>query len=285
VPIGIIVVDGDGGTDYVNAAARLMLGPGDHGPDGNWIASARAGDRAVLERLLAHAVDHDTEGSAVVAFEVDVDRDRTVWVRVDVVSQLDEHRRPIGAVVSLQDVTAEVVAGEQLLVARAELLQLANHDSLTGLPNRAFFMDRLERALTRLTRTATTLAVLYCDLDGFKAVNDTLGHEAGDLVLVEAARRLSGAIRATDTVSRFGGDEFVVICEGFADRDSIAEVAARLVDTISRPIPVGGSTVSVGISIGVRLVRPDTAIADVLKAADAALYEAKAGGKGRFHFA
>jgi diguanylate cyclase (GGDEF)-like protein/PAS domain S-box-containing protein len=287
VPIGIIVIEGDGRTNYVNAAGQLLLGLDGEGGFGDWIASARAGDQEVLARLLTHALDRDTEGSAVVAFEVGDDRGRTVWVRVDVVSQLDEHRRPIGAVVSLQDVTAEIVDREQLLVAREKLLHLATHDSLTGLPNRAFFMDRLQRALSRMARTSATLAVLFCDLDGFKSVNDTLGHGAGDQVLVEAARRLSEVVRATDTVSRFGGDEFVVVCEGFADREGIAEVAARLVDAISRPMPVGGSTVSVGISIGIRLVRPDTAVAlaEVLQAADAALYEAKAAGKGRFHFA
>ena len=284
VPIGIVVIDGDRRATYANAAAHELLGLAPDADAADWTGLVRPPDRRALAMLLARVLERDTEGSSVIGFEVGTARDRTVWARVDVVSQVDEHRQPVGAVVSLQDVTTEVVAREQLLAARVKLLQVANHDSLTGLPNRASFMDRLQRALTRLKRSSTALAVLSCDLDGFKAVNDTLGHEAGDRVLVETARRLSGVVRATDTVSRFGGDEFVLVCEGFTERDDIADVASRLVESIARPIPVGGTSVTVGISIGIHLVELGTPVADILKAADAGLYEAKAGGKGRFRF-
>jgi len=157
----------------------------------------------------------------------------------------------------------------------AELAHRALHDPLTRLPNRALLSDRLRLALSRLRRTQTCLAVLFLDLDGFKAINDTLGHAAGDQFLCEVADRLRGVLRGGDTAARLGGDEFVVLCEDVAGIDEARAIAARVVNEVP-----GG--VSVGISLAIDGTEDPEA---VVRAADAAMYVAKRSGGGRFEVA
>jgi diguanylate cyclase (GGDEF)-like protein len=161
---------------------------------------------------------------------------------------------------------------------------LAFHDVLTGLPNRALFEDRLNHALAVFRRTAERrVALLYLDLDRFKAVNDTLGHAAGDELIREFARRLSAVIRATDTAARLGGDEFAVIQSDISSVDDIEELCNRIVQAASEPFLIGGSRVHVGVSVGVALAGKDGLDADELaRCADIALYEVKANGRGRY---
>lgn len=156
----------------------------------------------------------------------------------------------------------------------------ALHDALTGLPNRTLLDDRLEAAIAIAQRNFTPLSLLLLDLDGFKKINDTLGHEAGDVVLVEVARRLSGALRASDTAARLGGDEFVVLLPG-TPLVGAADTARVLVDVISRPITIGLAHPMVGASIGVA-VFPDQGrdAKTLLAAADAAMYSVKQNGGG-----
>ena len=157
----------------------------------------------------------------------------------------------------------------------ADLAHRALHDPLTRLPNRALLSDRLRLALSRLRRTQTCLAVLFLDLDGFKAVNDTLGHATGDQFLCEVAGRLRGVLRGGDTAARLGGDEFVVLCEDVAGIEEARRVAARIVDEVPG-----------GVSVGVALAVDGTEDPDsVIRAADAAMYVAKRSGGGRFELA
>jgi diguanylate cyclase (GGDEF)-like protein len=164
-----------------------------------------------------------------------------------------------------------------------ELQHQALHDPLTGLPNRALVTDRVEQLLARNRRNATTGAALFVDLDNFKNVNDTLGHQAGDRLLVAVAERLASALRDADTVGRMGGDEFVVLLDGVTSDTSPELVAERLLDVMSQPFHLDGTSmplivgVSIGIATGDRL-EPG----DLLRDADVALYQAKASGKNRY---
>jgi diguanylate cyclase (GGDEF)-like protein/PAS domain S-box-containing protein len=168
--------------------------------------------------------------------------------------------------------------------AEERLRELATRDALTGLANRALFSDRLIQAAARQRRHGRGLAVLFCDLDGFKPVNDVHGHRAGDYVLVEIAHRLERVIRDADTVARVGGDEFVMICEGVDDDGELGELADRIIAAVNEPIAVGEATVQVGISIGIGLAPSDGRDVDpdrLLSTADSAMYRAKArGGNG-----
>ncbi|THF84319.1 EAL domain-containing protein [Deinococcus sp. KSM4-11] len=168
----------------------------------------------------------------------------------------------------------------ELELSRAHLAHLAQHDALTGLPNRVLFGDRLGQAVAAAARYHRRLAVLYLDLDGFKLVNDTLGHEAGDEVLRVTARRLQEATRQSDTVARLGGDEFIVLLTEVSEVAEVATVAQRILAGLSRDIHVEPHAARVTASIGIALY-PDTALdaAALHKQADAAMYRAKHGGK------
>ena len=158
------------------------------------------------------------------------------------------------------------------------LSHLAHHDSLTGLPNRLLFLDRLEMAVARAKREARQMAVVFLDLDGFKKINDTMGHQTGDLLLSEVGSRLSAAIREDDTVARLGGDEFALIFEGLVNPEDAKHLAGRIKEVFREPFTVGGYTLSVDVSIGVALCPENGAEGrDLLAAADRAMYTAKNG--------
>lgn len=164
----------------------------------------------------------------------------------------------------------------QLASSVLALRRSARTDVLTGLPNRAVCMDRLSLALRRLDRNRRLAAVMYLDVDNFKGFNDSLGHDAGDQVLVEIARRLSSVLRPADTLARLGGDEFVAICEDVPDAEGAERIAARMVTAAGRPWLVDGHHIEVGVSIGIVLA--DTSSAEpgaLLRTADAAMYRAK----------
>jgi diguanylate cyclase (GGDEF)-like protein len=153
---------------------------------------------------------------------------------------------------------------------------LAYHDELTGLPNQRLFDDRLSLAIAHSSRERSRLAVLYLDLDGFKAVNDSLGHSLGDRVLVELARRIRGSVRGADTVARLGGDEFAVLLPqvtGAADADRVAE---KVLSAVRLPFRFDGSEVAISASVGLGLFPDDGESAGALvRSADAAMYRAK----------
>ncbi|TVR96170.1 MAG: GGDEF domain-containing protein, partial [Trueperaceae bacterium] len=163
--------------------------------------------------------------------------------------------------------------------------RLASHDPLTGLPNRRLFQDRLEQTVARAHRRKSGVALLYLDLDGFKDVNDTLGHDVGDELLEAAAKRLVEQVRAEDTVARLGGDEFGVILADVAQREDAGLVAEKLGEAIDAPFSLRGRNVLVGVSIGIALYPDDARLSDgLMKAADVAMYRVKQEGKGTFAF-
>jgi len=168
----------------------------------------------------------------------------------------------------------------------AELTRRALHDPLTGLPNRTLLEDRLAMALAGQRRTGSVLGVLFCDLDHFKVVNDSYGHDTGDDVLVTTAQRLTHAVRATDTVSRLGGDEFVVLCPDLASQSELTDVVERIVALLAAPMEIAGHELTVSGSVGVSFVGAGvdapSSLADLLREADAAMYRAKAKGRNRW---
>lgn len=166
-----------------------------------------------------------------------------------------------------------------------ELHKAAHHDPLTGLPNRAMFLDRLEHAISLAHRTEERLALLFLDLDTFKAVNDTLGHPIGDQLLVAVARRLEGITREGDTVARLGGDEFMIVVESLHSGDEAGVITQKIQNAFQKPLPVGERNLSVTASIGITLYPDDAKTpSDLVQNADIAMYRAKAAGGGAFRF-
>ena len=183
--------------------------------------------------------------------------------------------RPVQMTGACQDVTAQREAAEALS-------KLALHDPLTGLPNRSLFMDRLGQALRRLDRSDRVLAVLFVDLDRFKAINDRFGHAAGDEMLTGVAARLREVLRPHDTVARLGGDEFVVLCDDLDDDRAALRVAERVLGALDRPVACGDQEVVCSASIGISLTRRSDVTPDaLLRDADMAMYRAKETGRHR----
>jgi diguanylate cyclase (GGDEF)-like protein/PAS domain S-box-containing protein len=205
-------------------------------------------------------------------------------------SALTDRSGRVTSIMSLvQDISSKVQAAEQLRY-------IAEHDSLTGLPNRAALHKQVDRALSRARRTHELVALLFLDLDGFKAVNDSHGHGAGDEVLKDVARRLKGCIRATDTVARLGGDEFVILLDGEVNENTPVVVGDRILHAMAAPFffssSYGGAGIvregeaKLGASIGVAMHPPlESHVDSLFKRADAAMYQAKRAGKGRVVFA
>jgi diguanylate cyclase (GGDEF)-like protein/PAS domain S-box-containing protein len=182
-----------------------------------------------------------------------------------------------GIVVNMRDVGERKALEERLR-------HQAMHDPLTGLANRALFEDRLTRALLTHRRDGGRLAVLFCDIDDFKTINDSLGHEAGDEMLVVIGRRLASCLREADSVARLGGDEFAVLLHDAGDAEDAAEVARRVLEAINVPIELAGRELTVHGSVGIALTHgeQDTDAQALLREADVAMYAAKSEGKGRF---
>jgi diguanylate cyclase (GGDEF)-like protein/PAS domain S-box-containing protein len=160
----------------------------------------------------------------------------------------------------------------------------SRHDMLTGLLNRRALLEMLPIAQARAARTQRSMALLFIDLDGFKLVNDTFGHEAGDRLLCEVAGRLHTVVRMTDSVYRLAGDEFTVLVEGLADgKDDAHTIAAKAIEELGRPFKVDGGMAQVGASVGIALFAPDSraSVDDLLREADGHMYDAKRAGKGQ----
>ena len=243
-------------------------------PD-RWWKQVHPDDRPAIqddeESLLRGLEDR----SVAIEYRMKTRDGRTVWVNDDAVVIRDEHGKALYWSGVLSDVTDRKTL-------ELQLQHQAFHDSLTGLANRALFADRVEHALQRAARSGEQVAVLFLDLDDFKTVNDSLGHEAGDELLVAVAGRLRRCLRPSDTIARLGGDEFAILLEA-ESIDSASVVADRTVKAIEEPIVLGDREVVIHASIGIELgdSRQHSA-GDLLRNADVAMYVAKAGGKARF---
>ncbi|NLX19267.1 MAG: diguanylate cyclase [Desulfobulbus sp.] len=200
------------------------------------------------------------------------------------ISALRNSRGEIYGIIEVaRDVTDYLRIEKELRASQSHLYRLAHHDTLTGLPNRLLFRDRLAKAISMAERNRTGVAVLFLDLDRFKQINDTLGHDVGDELLVTVAGRLQRQCRQSDTVARLGGDEFVFVLEAVNNRNDAAMIAEKILKAVNTPIHVKGHELHVSTSIGVALFPQDSSSLDgVVKCADIALYSAKDVGRSNF---
>lgn len=201
------------------------------------------------------------------------------WVDTTIVPQLGLDGKSIGYKAIRVDITARKLA-------EAKISYMADHDALTGIGNRAFLHTKLEEALARLRRSQETFAILMLDLDGFKHVNDTLGHAAGDELLKKLTQRLTFSLRETDVLARLGGDEFAIIQSGETNqREAAIALAVRVLEVVAEPFELDGQSVTVGTSIGIAFAPEDgTDAGELLQKADLALYRVKSEGRNNFRF-
>ena len=183
-----------------------------------------------------------------------------------------------GAVVILAEITGRKRAETQLA-------HQALHDPLTGMANRTLFLDRLGLALARLPRRPTGLAVLFLDLDGFKGVNDTLGHTAGDRAIMAVADRIRSVLRPGDTAARMGGDEFTILCEDITSPEDATHIAERVIASVSQPIELPEAKVALTTSVGIAISAEGATSQSMVRAADSAMYHAKQRGPGSWQLA
>jgi diguanylate cyclase (GGDEF)-like protein/PAS domain S-box-containing protein len=231
------------------------------------------GDRerwsAVLQRVVDTGQRHDSEWCISVG-------DEQLWFQSRAVPELDERGEVEHVLVMSTDITA-------LKRSEAELAHQALHDPLTGLANRALLLDHLATALAQSRRRPEPLAVLFLDLDRFKVINDSLGHGAGDQLLVEVGRRLERSLRSGDTVARIGGDEFVMLLPDVSNADEAVTIAERVLRTVRGPVVLDGDEVFTTASIGIAVAGggADTTADSLLRDSDTAMYRAKARGRDR----
>ena len=265
---GVLVLDPLDRVVDLNPAARTLLGEAARSAVGRPAGRLLPGFTELAERL-------GPVGDG--AGELDLGPDGPVVdLRASVLH--DVRGRPTGRLVVLRDVTERKRAEE-------ELSRLAHYDELTGLPNRKLVNDRLEQAVARCQRHGEPFALLFLDLDGFKLVNDHLGHDAGDALLRLVATRLVTHARAEDTVARLGGDEFMVLVSGVEAPHAVAAIAQRMLEDLHEPLEVAGQRVHASASIGIALCPVDgDDAATLVKYADVAMYRAKAQGRGRYEF-
>ncbi|MCV2393616.1 EAL domain-containing protein [Actinotalea sp. M2MS4P-6] len=198
-----------------------------------------------------------------------------VWVRVTMSAIHGPDGDPLHLVAQVEDITARKDAEN-------ELIYRAMHDPLTGMPNRSHAMEHLERALARASRAGGLVGVLYLDLDDFKEINDSLGHAAGDELLVAVGQRVRSVLRAGDLAARLGGDEIAVVCDGLTTPGEVAPIAQRVINTLSAPIEIADRVLHVSASIGAATGGVGATADGLVREADAAMYRAKGAGKGRY---
>jgi diguanylate cyclase (GGDEF)-like protein/PAS domain S-box-containing protein len=267
----VVVLDSDGAIVYQTPSTARILGHDTAALDGCRLAElVHPGDRGVLDAVLAMPAG----GTSV---EWRAERSDRTWRTFEVdVADLRSDRSVGGVVLTMRDITDR----KRL---EAELRRQALSDGLTGLANRALFVNRVGHALALDQWRGAGVAVVFLDLDDFKLVNDGLGHDLGDALLVAVARRLEEAVRPGDTVARLGGDEFAVLLEEGRMPAAAETVAARITASLAEPITVGDRSVLIGMSMGIAFGRPEvTDPADLLRDADLAMYVVKRSGKGRF---
>lgn len=269
---GVVAVDRTGRITLANRAAADLLGwsmddlvgKEANSAIGHWTAGGPAADPGV-------PLMEPREGEAV--FKTADGREIPVLRSVAPLVQDGEH---VGSVVCFRDMSPRK-AFEQ------ELLHHAFHDQLTGLANRSLFGDRLAQAHARAARTGSLYAVMFVDLDDFKSVNDSLGHAGGDEVLVAVARVLQHSVRPSDTVARFGGDEFTLVLDDVASVEAAEAVARRVLSGMHAPVQIRGLELSLSASIGIVIADGRSgAASECIRSADLAMYRAKTKGRGRY---
>lgn len=295
---GVLTLDPDSGRLHLIAAPRLpdgirlRLKPQAVGPDQPGCGGAIYHQETRVIEDIARETDPGSplRGFLEAGYQASVSK-----------PLLDPQGHPLGTLVTYLETPRELDSGEQALLDtfaslaklaitrrrfEAEQHFLATHDMLTGLPNRALFMDRMERMLVRARREGSHVAVMFLDLDRFKPINDEFGHEIGDQVLQTLAARIQSHVRETDTVGRHGGDEFILVVGDLRDQETAGAIAEHLIEAINDPMEIGGQPYQVSVSIGIALF-PDHGqdAKTLLQAADEAMYKVKRQGPEQYGFA
>lgn len=271
--VAIVVLTTDGDVDYASPSAEALFGwRADELEAGQVFALVHPDDRPLAEEAFANTAR--TPGLRI-PIELRIAQRAGGYRYVEVVANnLMDDPAVGGVVVYLHDLT-------ERRILEQELAYRALHDGLTGLANRGLFFDRLGHALRRASRSGSPLAVLFVDIDDFKAVNDGFSHAAGDELLVSVAARLLHSVRPGDTVARLGGDEFVVVCEDLNDGAGALVVAERVLEALRSPYNLSGRDVGITASVGIRVSRGAAEPEQLVRDADQAMYAAKQSGKDR----
>ena len=269
-----MVVDGNGRIAYESDTVERVLGyPASERVGQPAFAGVHADDRPSATRLVSEVLKAPGNEASTELRMNHADRSKR-WIEV-VLRNLTDDPAVNGIVVNYRDVTTRRTLED-------ELRHQAFHDSLTGLANRALFLDRLQHAMARQRGFASPLAVVFIDIDDFKTVNDSLGHGEGDTLLVAVAQRLQDVLRSSDTIARMGGDEFAILVEDSVEAEAPMEVARRLLAALETPFGHGAKDLFVRASVGLTVrVSADESAEDMLRNADIAMYTAKSNGKNR----
>jgi len=273
--IGVVTLRLDGWIDEANGMLERLGGYDPGALNGRPLAAVLDPEDASVSELCAE-LSAGTRDRGELEHRFRCDDGSLIWCRTVLMLVCDASGAPAHVIGMLEDITDRKREEE-------ELVYRAMHDGLTGLPNREHFLERLRLSVARTERPDQSgTAVIFLDLDGFKRVNDGLGHEAGDALLVAVAERLREGLRPRDTAARFAGDEFVVIAENVVSLDQARQLAIRLGRSIEEPFLIDGQRVRITVSIGVAMTSELDAYAeDIVRGADAAMYEAKADGRNR----
>ncbi|MFL6654177.1 MAG: EAL domain-containing protein, partial [Sulfurifustis sp.] len=273
----VMITDRDGTIEYVNAAFERTTG---------YTAAEAVGQKPSMLKSGVHGESfYERLWTAILAGETFSDvfvnrkKDGEVYYEEKTISPLrDSGGRVTHFIATGRDITERMQAQERLQ-------HIAHHDALTGLPNRVLFLDRLNQALLRAQWQKRVVGVMFLDLDRFKNINDTLGHDTGDALLKAMAARLKGCVRASDSVARLGGDEFAVLLEDVAHAEDISTIAGKMLGAFTLPFAIQGHELFISASIGISMYPTDgTTPATLLKNADAAMYRAKDLGKNNYQF-
>lgn len=289
---GIVGVDRTGRASFVNPAAARMLGYDAEDFLRRYVVETipvvLANGEHVMEQ--DHPISQTRQLEQGLCVRSDLDafrrRDGTIisveYVATPLIGSAGQHE---GAVLIFKDLTRQQQAEERLEEKKQLLDHMSNHDSLTGLPNRRLFQDRLYHAIERARRSSSEMSVLFIDLDRFKKINDSLGHELGDKLLISVARRMQSHLRRSDTLARLGGDEFVVILEESSHSHFAAVIARNLLNELSEAFDVESHRLFVTASIGISRYPYDAEdVVGLMSSADAAMYHAKSRGRNNFQF-
>jgi diguanylate cyclase (GGDEF)-like protein/PAS domain S-box-containing protein len=268
----VVVTDAAGRLTWVSETVEPLIGVPASQVVGTVFTDHMEDPEAAVHKLSALAGDPGAHDELRVRLKRAGGRGVDVEARV---TNLLDHPTVGGIVVNIRDVSDRTAL-------EGRLRHQALHDPLTGLANRALFEDRLQHALASAGRAGRHPAVLFCDLDDFKTINDSLGHEAGDALLEELGRRLAATLRDADSVARLGGDEFAVLVEDADDADDVVAVAERVLEAIAAPVDLLGRELAIHGSIGIAMSDKTTDAQTLLRQADVAMYAAKSDGKGRF---
>jgi diguanylate cyclase (GGDEF)-like protein/PAS domain S-box-containing protein len=266
----LAIMDAEGGLQYLNFAGRMLLGDEERPLDGVNLADIfePKSSEEVREVALSTARNFGAWKGEVAVISASFERH---VLQLSIASHVSDTGE-----IYLSAMTRDIT---DLKRAEHDLYQQATTDALTGLPNRAILFDRLGHELARTARHGGGLALLFVDLDRFKSVNDTMGHEAGDELLIQVAHRLQTCVRGSDTVARIGGDEFVILAEPIVRLEDAQIIGERMVRAIGEPFELSTGTAHIGASIGLAMGDRSSTPRGLLKQADLAAYQAKASGR------